>query len=348
LERKKIIELIQETNTNGARLKRACEEAGISLRTYRRWYQQGEVKQDKRPDCQRPEPSNKLTIEEKQVILSVCNTPKYASLPPSQIVPTLLDDGVYYASESSFYRLLKAEGQLIHRGRALAPKKSTKPSTHVATAPNQVWTWDITYLSSPVKGKYYYLYLFMDIYSRKIVGYEVHEKECGELASALVQRCTLKEQCFKQPLVLHSDNGAPMKARTMKAKLEELGILSSYSRPRVSNDNPFSEALFRTLKYNESWPSTGFSSLSDARDWVQQFTDWYNNLHKHSQLNFVSPAERHAGLDANILAKRKQVLETAKDANPNRWSGNVRNCEPIGAVFLNPDRPENFDLNITG
>ena len=129
----------------------------------------------------------------------------------------------------------------------------------------------MTYLTSPVKGKYYYLYLFMDIYSRKIVGDEVHEKECGKLASELVQRCTLKEQCFKQPLVLHSDNGAPMKARTMKAKLEELAILSSYSRPRVSNDNPFSEALFRTLKYDGSWPSTGFSSLSDARDWVQQF-----------------------------------------------------------------------------
>jgi transposase InsO family protein len=318
----------------------SCEEAGISLRTYRRWYKQGEIQQDKRPDCQRPAPTNKLTVEEKATILAVCNEPEYSSLPPSQIVPMLLDKGIYHASESSFYRLLKSEGQLNHRGRALAPKKSKKPTTHKATGANQVWSWDITYLASPVKGMYYYLYVFIDIYSRKIVDYEVHEKECGELASQLVQRCMLKEQCLNQPVVLHSDNGAPMKARTMKAKLEELGILSSYSRPRVSNDNPFSEALFRTLKYNGSWPSSGFSSLADARDWVQQFVDWYNNQHKHSQLNFVSPAERHAGLDADILAKRQLVLETAKNTHPNRWSGNVRNCDPIGEVFLNPDKPD--------
>jgi transposase InsO family protein len=295
-----------------------------------------------------PEPANKLTNEEKKTILAICNEPEYANLPPSQIVPILLDKGVYYASESSFYRLLRAKGQLNHRGRALAPKKSTKPTTHVATGANQVWSWDITYLASPVKGMYYYLYLFIDIYSRKIIGYEVHEKECGMLASELIQRCMLTEQCFGQPLVLHSDNGAPMKARTMKAKLEELGILSSYSRPRVSDDNPFSEALFRTLKYDGSWPSSGFSSLSDAREWVQRFVDWYNNKHKHSQLNFVSPTERHSGLDTNILEKRRLVLETAKEGNPNRWSGNVRNCEPVGEVFLNPDQPENIDLNMAG
>ncbi|MCK5905218.1 MAG: IS3 family transposase, partial [Gammaproteobacteria bacterium] len=332
LERNKIIELIQEANAKGAGLKKACKEAGITLRTYRRWYKQGKIQSDKRPDCHHPAPANKLTDEEKKTILNVCNQPEYASLPPSQIVPLLLDKGIYYASESSFYRLLRAEGQLNHRGRAVAPKKSNKPTTHVAIKANQVWSWDITYLASPVKGQYYYLYLFIDIYSRKIIDCEVHEKECGVLASELVQRAMLKEQCFNKPLVLHSDNGAPMKARTMKAKLEELGILSSYSRPRVSNDNPFSEALFRTLKYDGSWPSSGFSSLSDARDWVQRFVDWYNNAHKHSQLNFVSPAERHADLDTDILAKRKTVLEAAKEAKPHRWSGNVRNCEPIGDV----------------
>lgn len=340
--------LIQEATASGARLQSACKEAGISMRTYRRWYQRGEVQQDKRPDCLRPTPANKLTTEEQKEILAVCNEPQYANLPPTQIVPTLLDNGVYYASESSFYRLLKQTGQLAHRGRAHAPKNRKTPTTHRATTINQIWTWDITYLSSPIKGQYYYLYLFLDIYSRKIVGYEVHEKECGTLASELVQRCVLKEHCTQQPLVLHSDNGAPMKARTMKAKLEELGILSSYSRPRVSNDNPFSEALFRTLKYKENWPSAGFTSLADARDWVQQFADWYNNQHKHSELRFVSPAERHAGLDTDILAKRKRVLEVAKNTNPNRWSGNVRNCEPIGTVFLNPDRLENIGSEMAG
>ena len=191
-----------------------------------------------------------------------------------------------------------------------------------------------------VKGLFYYLYLFEDIFSRKIVGYEVYEQECGERAAELVQRCMLREQCLHKPLVLHSDNGAPMKAQTMKAKLEELGVLSSYSRPRVSNDNPYSEALFRTLKYRPEWPSSGFVSLSDARDWVQSFSHWYNNKHRHSKINFVTPAQRHAGQDRELLLKRKAVLEAAKKANPNRWSKDVRNCEPVGAVTLNPDKQE--------
>lgn len=260
----------------------------------------------------------------------------------------MLDKGIYLGSEASFYRLLKANGQLHHRGRSQAPKKKAKPTSLAAKGPNQVWSWDITYLASRVKGLFYYLYLFEDIYSRKIVGYEVHEQECGKLASELVQRCMLQEQCFNQPLVLHSDNGAPMKALTMKAKLEELGVLSSYSRPRVSNDNPFSEALFRTLKYRANWPSSGFNNLAESRDWVQQFVEWYNKEHKHSQINFVTPAQRHAGKDSEILSKRKVVLEAARSKHPNRWSGAVRNCESVGTVMLNPDKSENTELNITG
>ena len=180
--------------------------------------------------------------------------------------------------------------------------------------------------------------MFMDIYSRKIVGYEVHEKECGALAAQLIQRCKLREQCFNQSLVLHSDNGAPMKAVTMKAKMEELSITSSYSRPRVSNDNSFSESIFKTLKYRPNWPSSGFKSISKVRDWADNFVDWYNNTHKHSKLNFVTPAERHRGEDQAILAARKLVLETAKAARPLRWSGNVRNCESKGPTTLNPEK----------
>jgi len=135
-----------------------------------------------------------------------------------------------------------------------------------------------------------------------------------------------------------------MKAQTMKAKLEELGVLPSYSRPRVSNDNPFSEALFRTLKYRPEWPSSGFVSLSEARDWVENFTHWYNNKHRHSKLNFVTPEQRHAGKDREILEKRKVVLEAAKEINPNRWSKGVRNCEPIGVVTLNPNEQKQLSL----
>lgn len=343
-ERTKTIDLILEARRNGATLKRCCEEAEIGLRTYRRWYKDGEIKADQRTEIDKPSPPNKLSEEEIKAIIDVSNEPEYSSLPPSQIVPILLDKGIYLGSESSFYRVLNDCGQLNHRGRSQAPKKTHKPTSYTASGPNQVWSWDITYLASTVKGQFYYLYLFEDIYSRKIVGYEVHEKECGERAAALLQRCLLREKCFDKTVVLHSDNGAPMKSLTMKAKMEELGVLPSYSRPRVSNDNPFSEALFRTLKYRPEWPSSGFFSLEAARDWVQSFCHWYNDEHRHSQINFVTPAQRHNKRDAKILGKRKKVLEAARLANPTRWSKSVRNCDPIGPVNLNPDKKEQHPI----
>jgi transposase InsO family protein len=335
-----LVELIQEARANGSRLAVACREAGLSLRSYRRWFHRGEVQVDKRPDTQKPEPANKLSKEEEQAIVNVCNEEHYASLPPTQIVPSLLDKGIYLASESSFYRVLNAHKQLNHRGRSQAPKKQCPPTSFAAAGANQVWSWDITYLASTVKGRFYYLYMFEDIFSRKIVGYEVHEQECGDLAASLIQRCMLCEQCFRQPLVLHSDNGAPMKSFTMKAKLEELGVTASLRRPSVSNDNPYSEALFRTLKYRPEWPSAGFKSLTLARAWVEKFVTWYNDEHKHSKINFVSPSVRHAMKDKEVLSKRKAVTEEAKARNPTRWSGSIRNFEPVGSVALNPDKPQ--------
>ena len=322
----------------GSRLDRACNEAEIDLRTYRRWYQRGKVQADERPTSLRPEPANKLTEQERQDIIDMSNAPEYASLPPSQIVPTLLDKGQYIASEASFYRVLKAAGQLNRRGRQRSRKKSSKPTSYTATGPNQVFTWDITYLPSGVRGQHYYLYLIEDIYSRKIVGYDVYDRECGEMASQLLQRTLMREQCFNQALVLHSDNGAPMKSLTFKAKIEELGITSSYSRPRVSDDNPYVESLFRTLKCVPSWPSKGFESLVRSRSWVESFVIWYNTVHKHSRLNYVTPSERHSGKDTEILRKRAKVLMAHRQAKPERWSGKIRNYEPIGEVHLNPEK----------
>src|SRR5690554_4959296 len=269
-ERQAIVNLIQQASRDGARLARACAEADICLRTYRRWYRDGIVQDDKRPTAVRPVPANKLTATEQEQIVELCNSPAYSQLPPSQIVPDLLDKGVYLASESTFYRVLKEAGQLHHRGQSLAPRLSPAPTTHTASGRCEVWCWDITYCPSTVRGQFYYLYMFEDLYSRKIVGYEVHETESGEYAAQLLQRCQLREQCLHKPLVLHSDNGAPMKAQTMKAKLEELGVLPSYSRPRVSNDNAFVESLFRVLKYRPQWPSRGFTSLEEARQRVDR------------------------------------------------------------------------------
>jgi putative transposase len=206
----------------------------------------------------------------------------------------------------------------------------------VATAPNQVWSWDITYLNTSVKGLYYKLYMFLDIFSRKIVGWEVWEEENGEYAAELVERAVIAESIRKRPLILHSDNGPPMKAVTLKTKLESLGVISSYSRPRVSNDNPYSEALFRTCKYRSNYPVNGFKTIDAAREWVSGFVNWYNNDHYHSGLNFVTPNSRHNGKADKIMEKRKKVYNTAKDIHPERWTRKIRNWELPDTVALNP------------
>ncbi|WJV63914.1 IS3 family transposase [Pectobacteriaceae bacterium C52] len=336
-ERVQLIRWIREAMSAGARLLPACREAGLSLSTWRRWNNQAE---DRRPTAERPVPANKLTAEEEHQIVTVCNEPEYASLPPAQIVPRLADKGLYLASESTFYRVLRRQGQVHHRGRSRAPLKVNKPTSYQAVGPCQVWTWDVTWLASRVRGRYFYLYLIEDIFSRKIVGYEVHEEESGERAAALLHRTVLRERCYRHPLVLHADNGAPMKSQTLKAKLEELSITGSHSRPRVSNDNPYVESLFRTLKYVPSWPSSGFLDLAEARRWVEGFSQWYNKEHRHSVIGYVTPEQRHQGEDISLLAKRKALYDMAKKARPERWSASCRQWQRVDVVMLNPDKPE--------
>lgn len=337
-ERRHYVEQVQTAVAAGARLARACTEVGITPRTLQRWTQPGEVRVDARTTTTKL-PSNKLSETERQAVLDMCASAAYASLPPSQIVPRLADAGVYLASESTFYRVLKAAGQLNRRGRAQPPRRVPTPTSHCAAGPNQVWSWDITYLPSAVKGQYWYLYLFEDIYSRKAVGWEVCAQESGEEAATLLSRCVLSEQCYRAPsLVLHSDNGAPMKSSTLLAKMYELGITPSRGRPRVSNDNPYSESLFRTLKYCPQWPAKGFATLEAAQAWVRDFVQWYNHEHRHSRIRFVTPAQRHQEKDQALLARRHELYEEAKMKKPERWSGQTRNWSPIGAVMLNPER----------
>lgn len=330
---------INEAIEHGARKGKACDIVGISIRTLQNWQVNGGIEVDKRPGATRPEPRNKLSEYERLAILTTCNEEEYANLPPSQIVPILADKGIYIASESSFYRVLHQAKQVTHRGRAQERKNIAKPTSYTAERANQVWTWDISYMPSPVVGQFYYLYMIEDIYSRKIVGAEVYEQESGEDAAELLERSLLKEKAMHQSLVLHSDNGAPMKSRTLRSKMYDLNLTSSYSRPRVSNDNPFSEALFRTVKYCPDWPSSGFNSLEEAQIWVGNFTEWYNNEHRHSRIKFVTPRERHEGEDKVILDKRAKLYQQKQKENPLRWSGATRNWGAIGSVSLNPDRP---------
>jgi len=243
--------------------------------------------------------------------------------------------GIYMASERSFYRILREKKLDAHRGRA-KPRQHKRPPELVASGPNVVWSWDITYLRTPVKGLFWYLYMVMDVWSRKIVGWAVHEVELDGLASDLIVKTCLGEGVDAGQLALHSDNGGPMKGATLLATLTQLGIMSSFSRPRVSDDNPYSEALFRTLKYRPEYPQGPFESLEAARSWVERFVQWYNHEHFHSAIRFVTPAQRHNGEDVEILRQRKEVYEEAKRRNPKRWSGKTRNWEPVGEVILNP------------
>lgn len=330
----------------GATRKQACEELQLSLRTYWRWHVGEEVKADGRPGAERPEPANKLSEQEREKILQTCNEPAYRSLPPSQIVPRLADESIYLGSESSFYRVLREADQLHHRGRSQAARKRSKPQGYKASGPNQVWSWDITYLAATIVGMFYRLYLVMDIYSRKIVGWEVHENETAEHASVVIRKACLAQGVSERGLVLHSDNGSPMKGATMLATLQRLGVVPSFSRPSVSNDNPYSESLFGTLKYTPAYPTKPFESLEGARQWVHEFVQWYNHEHRHSAIQFVTPAERHRGDDEAILAKRQTVYEAAKRRNPERWSGKTRNWEPAGEVWLNPENSEAKEVEI--
>jgi transposase InsO family protein len=168
----------------------------------------------------------------------------------------------------------------------------------------------------------------------------VHERESAELGGGLLQRAIWAERCVARPVVLHADNGSAMKGATMKVTMERLGVIPSFSRPRVSNDNPFSEALFRTCKYVPTWPTRGFASLEAARAWVAGFVRWYNTEHRHSAIRFVTPDQRHQGEDRRLLTSRHQVYECARAARPQRWSGRTRNWRPVGSVWLNPERPD--------
>jgi len=331
--RQAAIDLIAEAVTAGARCFKACAELEISGRTLRRWTQNGQVRADQRPLALRPEPRNKLSTEERAAVLSVCNSTEFASLPPSQIVPKLADQGQYLASESSFYRILRAQGQQHHRGRARPGVRRKPPTSYRAVDPCEVWTWDITWMPGPVAGMFFYLYLIVDIFSRKIVGWEVHEREAAELAATLIQKAVWSETCVSRPLVLHAYNGSPM-----KVTLEKLGIIASYSRPRVSNDNPFSEALFRTCKYRPDWPAKGFATRVDAQAWVQSFANWYNGKHLHSAIRFVTPNMRHGGQERAALQNRAILYANARAQKPERWSGKTRNWQPAGPVWLNPER----------
>ena len=271
--------------------------------------------------------------------MAVMTDPKYAGLTPKQLVPQLADEGIYLASESTMYRLQRLFG-LREPARAQTRRHVTRATAmHTATGPNQVWSWDITYLPTPVWGRFLYLYLVLDVWSRRIVGWRVHERENPDLAAEMIAQICNAEKINPVGLVLHSDNGTPMKGSSMLSTLQALGIVSSFSRPHVSNDNPYSESLFRTLKYTPAYPRLPFANVADARLWVAQFVAWYNGKHRHSAIRFVTPDQRHFGSERAVLRRRAALYDRAQNKNPARWSKTRRNWNPVDSVVLNPERP---------
>lgn len=328
-----ICTLIDDAVTSGARRNRACHTLGLSVRTVERW--RGAHPHDAREGPHHA-PANQLTDDERATILATINSAPYRNLSPHQIVPLLADDGLFIASESTIYRLLRAEQMLIHRGRAAAPVRRHKP-IHTATGPNQLWSWDITYLRTPVRGMFWYLYLIMDVWSRKIVGWAVYAEQRDDLASDLFIATCERHGLHPHGIVLHSDNGSPMKGATMQITLERLGVVPSFSRPGVSDDNPFSESLFRTLKYRPEYPAPPFPTITDAIEWMTSFAQWYNHEHRHSGIRFVTPDDRHSGREQQILEQRRAVYARARNHRPDRWSRNTRNWTLIADVYLNPE-----------
>jgi len=335
-EREERMQWIDEAVMAGSRQSEACKIIDISAKTVQRWRQLPD-NQDGRIHAIHA-PRNKVSEPERNAIMKIIQEEEYAHLPPHKIVVTLADKGIYLASESTMYRLLHEANQQHHREKSQPNRHIHKPKACIATAPNQIYTWDITYLPTDLKGWFFYLYLVMDIYSRKIVGWQIHETEASAMAADLLRDICARESIQPQQVTLHSDNGSPMKGATMLATLQELGVVPSFSRPSVSNDNPYSESLFRTLKYRPEYPEKPFTTLAGARIWVGGFVDWYNQQHLHSSIKFVTPDQRHKGEDVAILAQRQQVYTLAKEKHPERWSGDTRDWSMIREVHLNPDK----------
>jgi transposase InsO family protein len=314
----------------------ACKVIGISARTIERWRNQPGGDDGRCGPHHRPQ--NALSAIEEAQIVSVLTSSRYAGLSPKQLVPQLADEGLYLASESTMYR--------IQRRYGLRGQKRTSSRTHVtractvheATQANQVWSWDITRLPTTVRGCYLRLYLIMDVWSRRIVGWRVAASESAAAAAELVTQACRDGSIDPRGLVLHSDNGAPMRSSTLISTLQWLGVVPSFSRPHVSDDNPYSEALFRTLKHTPAYPRLPFPDIASAQHWVDRFVNWYNGMHRHSAIRYVTPDERHFGRENDILTRHRGLYERARSSNPERWSGTTRNWSPIGCVALNPQR----------
>ena len=320
---------------------KACEALGLTGRTYRNWKHapNGDGRLN-RVNYKSPLQMKESEIE--QAIKRYC-MPDVCDLSLPQAFYKLLDEeGFYVCSLRTLYRLFHERGLMGKRTPTRAAQNRSRPTSYSATKPNAVWTWDITYFrQSAYAAKFYYAYVIVDVYSRYIISAKVFDADNAEYASRFLREAFDEYGIVPGQLVVHSDNGASMKAAQTLSVLEERGVTFSHSRPRVSNDNPYSESLFRTLKYSGTfvYPRNGFDSLEHAQEWLGSFVNHYNEVQRHRGIRMVTPGSKFRGKDVEILRKRKQTMLKAKQRAPHRWIQRdaLLNCEPINTVWLNPE-----------
>jgi putative transposase len=308
----------------------ACAALGVSRATFYR--RQRPVSERQQP---RATPARALAENEREQVLDVLASPRFVDRSPGEVVATLLDEGEYLCSERTMYRILAASAPVRERRNQLEHPRYEKPQL-VATAPNQVWSWDITKLLGPKKWSYFYLYVLLDIFSRYVVGWMVAERESSALAARLIEQTCLKQGVEPEVLTLHSDRGAPMTSKCTAQLLADLGITRSLSRPQVCDDNPFSEAQFKTLKYHPGFPGR-FQGIDEASGYCRSFFPWYNTEHRHGGLSMLTPHDVHHGHAKAVLEHRQRTLEAAWRRHPERF---VRGQPSAGAlpeaVWINP------------
>jgi putative transposase len=312
----------------------ACRALGVSRAGFYRRQQPPRVYSA--PTTRRAAP-RALSQDERQNVLAVLNSPRFVDQAPAQVNTALLDDGVYYCSTRTMYRVLGESQGIRERRNLLRHPHYHKPEL-LATGPNQVWSWDITMLPGPAKGTRFHLYVILDIFSRYVVGWLLAERECAYLAERLIRESCTKQNVQPEQLTIHSDRGPSMKSQTVAQLLAALGIIKSQSRPHVSNDNPFSESQFKTLKYRPEFPER-FASYDEARAFCVDFFAWYNDEHYHSGLGMLTPASVHYGRAGPILSKRDLTLATAYAAHPERFVHGLSKPKTVPqTVWINPPK----------
>ncbi len=314
-------------------VKAACQALGLPRSQYYRKRQPAEAAPAQ------PKPARALSEAERETVRALLNSSRFVDQAPREVYATLLDAGIYHCSVRTMYRILAEHAEVRERRDQLRHPEYAQPEL-LATGPNQVWSWDITKLLGPVKWSYFYLYTILDIYSRYVVGWMIALQEAGHLAEALIAETCQRQEIVPGQLTLHADRGKPMLSKPLAFLLADLGVTKSHSRPYTSDDNPFSEAQFKTMKYRPDYPER-FGSLLEARDWGQDFFGWYNFEHHHSALGLLTPADVHFGRAAERLQQRQFVLTQAYDQHPERFVRGLPHPATLPeAVWINPPKPE--------